>query len=95
MSKTELDSIIKLHDEGKPFQPVELAITDEDCEIWVRFKTDPQRFLPKIFDGEWAHTHQHPKLGSIRVIKVITGNDEISRAIGRQGNQIFAYPWFA
>jgi hypothetical protein len=35
----------------------------------------------------------HPAPGPIRIVRVITGLDGISRAIGRQGAQIYASPW--
>jgi hypothetical protein len=95
MLKTQLDKLIKDHEAGLPFTAQEVQLTETDCKLWVQFKTEPQRFIPKIFDGEWALTQKNPSGGVIRVIRVITGTDGISRTIGRQGNKVYAYPWFA
>ena len=95
MLKKQLDKVIKDHLDGLPFTAHEVALSEIDCELWVQFKTEPQRFLPKIFDGDWAITQKHPEAGAMRVIRVITGTDGIARAIARQGNRIYAYPWFA
>lgn len=94
MHKSDLDALISKHENGDSFSAQVVTLSQSDCQIWVRFKVEPNRFLPKIFDGEWAHTHLHPKPGEIRLIRIITGSDEISRVIGRQDKHLFAYPWF-
>ena len=93
MSKTVLKALILSHEEKKPFKVTEIILAGEDCDHWVRLKTDPQRFSPEIFDGDWAHIKQHPSAGKLRVISIITGNDGISRVIVRQGSNLYAYPW--
>ena len=94
MSTPKLQSIISEHEKSNSFTAQEIVLKAVDCEKWVRFKVEPNRFLPKIFDGEWAHIHLHPQEGPLRLIRVITGNDGITRIIARQGKHIFAYPWF-
>ena len=94
MSLSELNAIITDHELGKPFKASEMSVTKDVCESWVKFRIEPQRFLPANFDGDWANTKIHPVEGKIRLIRVITGNDGISRVIGRQGSALFAYPWF-
>jgi hypothetical protein len=81
------------HDRGEPFRVAEL-ILDQDCAgRFVQFRSNPPRFTPKIFDGDWALVNVHPAPGPIRIVRVITGLDGVSRAIGRQGAQIYASPW--
>jgi hypothetical protein len=81
------------HDRGEPFRVAEL-ILDQDCAgRFVQFRANPPRFTPKIFDGDWALGNVHPAPGPIRIVRVITGVDGVSRAIGRQGAQIYASPW--
>jgi len=94
MNKKELDEHIASFENGFPPVPFESNLVAGNIDYWVRFKIDPKRFVPAIFDGEWALTKQHPSPGPIRVIKALTGNDGISRLIARQGNYIYAYPWF-
>lgn len=94
MDKKDLDAHISQFENGIAPVPFETNVKDQNLHFWVRFKIDPKRFNPTIFDGEWALTQQHPSVGSIRVIKAITGNDGISRLIARQGSFIYAYPWF-
>ena len=95
MSKTIVLSLISAHLGGSPFTAQEIPIAEGEADAWVRVKVNPQRFLPKIFDGNWAYPDQHPKIGIIRVLRVMTGSDEITRVIGRQGDKIYASPWIA
>jgi hypothetical protein len=92
--KNKIDAILDGHEQGKSFAAEEIILDADECRNWVRFKVEPSRFLPKIFDGEWANINQHPEPGKIRLLRVITGNDGISRIIARQGNKLFANPWF-
>jgi hypothetical protein len=94
MSLPALDAMIKDHELGKPFKATEVSIPQDECASWVKFRIEPQRFLPANFDGDWANTKLHPIEGKIRVIRIVTGNDSVSRVIGRQGSSLFAYPWF-
>jgi hypothetical protein len=94
MLHSKLDSIIKLYEQNEEFTPIEIKIDHGAEKIWVRFKIEPQRFLPKIFDGDWALTHLHPSVGVIRLVRVIKGVDGIFRVVGRQGRFLYAYPWF-
>jgi hypothetical protein len=77
------------------FTAQEYALLSPECEKWVEFKINPQRFLPSIFDGNWARPERHPLPGNIKLLRVIAGNDQIFRIIGRQGDKIFATPWIA
>ncbi len=95
MSLSGLNSLIKDHELGRPFKAAEILIRDEDCPSWVKFRIEPQRFLPSNFDGDWANTKIHPIGGKMRLIRIVTGNDGVSRVIGRQGSSLFAYPWFS
>lgn len=94
MNKKVLNSLITEFENGLAPKPFESIVDGEDLELWVRLRIDPKRFAPAIFDGDWAHTQQHPGPGKIRIIKAITGNDGISRLIARQGIYVYAYPWF-
>jgi hypothetical protein len=95
MTKSAIESLISDHEAGRPFTAHELDVTSEVREYWVRFVTNPQRFLPKIFDGNWAHTQQHPEVGPIRVVRVMTGTDGVTRVIARQGINLYASPWLS
>jgi len=94
MGRAELDSILVDFEKGTSPAPGEIQIQEQDSEIWVRFRIDPKRFSPSIFEGEWAFTQYHPSVGSMRILRVIKGTDGISRIIARQGKYVYAYPWF-
>lgn len=94
MIKTKLDNIIKHFDSGKPFVPEVVELTQLDCQVWVRFRIDPKRFLPSIFNGDWANTTQHPSPGDMRILRAMKGDDGVTRLIARQGRYVYAYPWF-
>ena len=88
-----IDQIIARHERGEGFRVTNLKLDEFAAQEFVEFKVNPPRFLRRIFDGNWAYTDRHPLPGDIRIIRVITGTDGISRAIGRQAERIFATPW--
>jgi hypothetical protein len=90
-----ISQILKDFEATGKFAAQEMNLTEEMTLVWVQFKTDPQRFLPQIFDGNWARPERHPVPGNIKLLRIIKGKDGISRAIGRQSNNIFATPWIA
>jgi len=75
------------------FTAQEISISAESAADWVQFRSDPQRFLPSIFDGNWARPEKKPSAGMIKVVRVMAGNDGVHRLIGRQGSAIYATPW--
>jgi len=87
--------ILKEFETTGKFTSQEISLTEEMAQQWVQFQIDPQRFLPKIFDGNWARPDRHPNSGSIKLLRIVQGNDGISRLIGRQSDFIFATPWIA
>jgi hypothetical protein len=86
------DLITTFIQSGK-FTAQELVITTQMAEDWVQFRSDPKRFLPAIFDGDWARADRKPNAGPIKVVRVMCGNDGVFRLIGRQGSNIYATPW--
>jgi hypothetical protein len=88
-----MDDLIKIYTETGKFSAQEGKLTESEVGNWVRFVTDPQRFLPSIFDGNWARPDKHPTPGTIKLLRVIEGNDGVVRLIGRQSGGIYATPW--
>ena len=84
--------LIEFEKSGK-FTSQEIDLDFDMTHMWVQFQIDPQRFLPKIFDGNWARPDKHPQVGKIRLLRIIKGNDGVNRLIGRQTDFIFATPW--
>ena len=69
------------------------GVLDEDTRgRFVRLKKDPQRFLPDIFSGSWSMPSSHPTGQPIRFLRVMTGQDGVTRIIGRQGKYLYAFP---
>lgn len=87
--------ILKEYEETGKFTAQEIYLNEDMTKLWVQFCSDPQRFLPKIFDGNWARPDRHPMVGSIKLLRIVQGNDGINRLIGRQADSIFATPWIA
>jgi len=87
--------MVSHHERGESFQVKEWALDEQLAERFVRFRSNPPRFSKQVFDGDWALVNEHPEPGPIRIVRVITGNDGVSRVIGRQGEHLYASPWFA
>ena len=87
--------ILKEFETTGKFTSQEISLTEEMAHQWVQFQTDPKRFLPKIFDGNWARPDRHPNSGNIKLLRIVQGNDGVNRLIGRQADFIFATPWIA
>ena len=88
-----VQDLIKQHLAGESFSVVSLQLDAHSTSSWVRFRIDPKRFEPGIFEGDWAAVRDNPQPGPIRVLRVLTGLDGVARVIGRQGPHIFATPW--
>lgn len=89
-----LMEIIKNYEMTGKFSVSTIDLDSNSTSFFVQFKSNPQRFLPAIFDGLWAFENRHPGIGEVRLIRVIKGNDDVTRVICRQGNEIYAFPWF-
>jgi hypothetical protein len=79
--------------DGADFSTSELKLTTEETNDWVRMRSNPWRFHPQIFIGTWADPKSHPSTEPIRILRIMTGPDEITRAIARQGKHLYCYPW--
>ena len=86
------DQLIDDHIQKRPFSVTSLDIIEENRQFWVRIKSDPEAFRKRMFDGDWAFSDRHPEVGSLRVLRVLTGHDGVTRAIARQGDFLYAYP---
>ncbi len=80
------------HESKKPFSVKIMNVTEAERNVWVKIRKDPEAFRKSLFDGDWADAAHHPDLGQLRILRVITGHDGVSRIIARQGDFLFAYP---
>ena len=78
---------------GEDFAAIEVHLGDVDVEEWVRMRSNPRQFQPQIFVGSWADPSFHPTPGEIRLLRIMTGPDRVTRAIARQGRNLFCFPW--
>jgi hypothetical protein len=85
--------LIASHLAGRDFAASEVKLTESETKGWVRMRSNPPRFQPQIFIGSWANPNAHPTAGEIRVIRVMTGPDAVTRVIARQGKYLYCYPW--
>lgn len=85
--------ILEGHERGEKFAVCVTEVDEGLAREWVRLRISPVRFIPTIFDGDWADVNQHPAPGEFKILCVVTGNDGVSRAITRQGRYLYAYPW--
>lgn len=88
-----LDAAIASYLSTREFRPVELTVDDEDRRLLARMKVNPQRFIPRIFEGDWGDPARHPEVGPARLLRIIEGSDGVVRAIVRQGRSLYAYPF--
>lgn len=87
------ERIIKTFESTGKFSVESVDLNSDEAQEWVEFVINPKRFLPEIFDGLWAKSKSHPKPGLVKIVRVMKGNDQIYRAIGRQNEKIYATPW--
>lgn len=86
-----LDEVIQNFLANSFFRPVEINLDTTAALALVRLEGNPDRFLPKIFDGDWARPGSHPRPASARVLRVIVDRMGIPRVIVRQGPALFVY----
>lgn len=89
----QIRELITAHDAGERFTVVEIELDASVLAGFVRIKRNPSVFRPSLFTGDWADADSHPRLGSIRVLRVMRGRDGVTRVIGRQGAHLYATPW--
>jgi len=90
-----IEAILNEFRSSGKFVSQEFELNNEMVKDWVQMKFDPQRFIPAIFDGDWARANKHPEAGKIKLLRVIIGNDGVARIIGRQDKNIYVTPWIA
>lgn len=78
---------------GITFAATEVKLSPLETKEWVRMRSNPWRFQPRIFIGTWADPNSHPIPSEIRLLRVMTGPDMVTRAIARQGKHLYCYPW--
>lgn len=78
---------------GDDFALTETVLSADEVAEWVLLRIDPKRFTPSIFLGSWANPAAHPEPTDIRILRVMTGPDEVTRSIARQGKYLYVYPW--
>jgi len=88
-----IHTLLEQHNRGEKFSVSVVKVSASDAREWVRFKSDPIRFVPSIFVGDWAVPDRHPAPGEFRILRIVTGADGVARAITRQGRHLYAYPW--
>lgn len=88
-----IHTLLEQHRRGDKFSVSVVKVSEGEAREWVRFKSDPVRFVPSIFVGDWAIPDRHPIPGEFRILRIITGSDGVARAITRQGRHLYAFPW--
>ena len=78
---------------GVDFSAVEIKLTKTETRQWVKMRSNPWRFQPQIVLGTWANPNAHPTPGEIRILRIMTGPDQVTRAIARQGAHLYCFPW--
>jgi hypothetical protein len=93
-STTEaLDAIASSFRDSGIFQPQDVEVDLGCAKKIVKYRGNPVRFLPKMFDGDWEEWGNHPAIGTARVLRVVTGLDGLTRVILRQGRALFVYTY--
>lgn len=91
--ESQVREIISDYAQSGKFTSKILLIDEDLAEKFVMFRTNPVRFLPRNFDGDWARPDKHPSPGEARLLRVMRGHDMVIRVIVRQERGLFAYPW--
>jgi len=93
---SRIEEVILHFERTGAFAPGDLTLRPEVALHFVRLRYNPNRFIPRIFEGDWAFEDQHPATDApIRFLRVLPGTDGVHRIIGRQGRFLYAYPWIS
>ena len=93
MQKRNLDELLQAYKENLHFTALSVDLEEKNLNLWVNIKLDPNRFVPEIFNGEWANPKVHPNSGQLKLLKIQPDCDGFLRIIARQDKKLFAYPW--
>lgn len=89
----DLSVILADHAAGEKFRVREIDVSAERAAAWVQVKGNPVRFVPEVFSGDWAIPDRHPSPGVYRVLSVVECDDELARAVIRDGRHLYATPF--
>ena len=88
-----ISELIRRHEAEESFSVEWFNLSKSETKLFVRLRNDPPHFTPSIFSSAWRVLGKHPLPEEIRIVRVLTGFDGVSRVIGRQGKYLYVAPW--
>jgi hypothetical protein len=86
----EIKEIVKSARMRKVFRPTMVVLDGNTAGRFVAMRTDPKRFMPKIFEGEWAINDDVARPDAMQLLATVVCPDESVRIVGRQDGRLFA-----
>ena len=68
----------------------EVLLSAEVVSEFVQLKSDPSRFVPGIFQGDWSVQDSSPSPGKARFLRRLKCAEDLAWDIVRQGSRVFA-----
>jgi hypothetical protein len=86
----ELDDVVASVRAGGRIAPHVVSLDAETANRFLAMRTDPRRFTPAIFVGDWADTDTPACPGEMTIVAAIPCADDVVRVMGRQRGRLFA-----
>ena len=89
----DLKHIFAEHARGEKFRVREIEVSSRETNAWVQLTSNPVRFVPEIFTGDWANTTKHPRPGQYRLLAIVDCDVGLSSDVIREGKALFVTPF--
>ena len=86
----ELEDVVAVVRAGGRIAPHVVSLGAETASQFFAMRTDPRRFTPAIFAGDWADTDTPACPGEMNIVAAIACLDDVVRVMGRQRGRLFA-----
>ncbi len=75
---------------GVRIRPQTVMLDSETASKFVAVRTDPRRFVPEVFEGNWADEASHPAPGSMQLLAAVVCDNDLVQVLGRQHKTLYA-----
>jgi hypothetical protein len=86
----EIKEIVKCARMRRAFRPTTVTLDAKTARLFVAMRTDPRRFTPKIFEGEWGLSDDLARPDAMHLLATVVCPDQVVRVLGRQDGRLFA-----
>ncbi len=86
----EIHDIAAAARNGVRISPQTVMLDAQTAGKFVAVRKDPRRFVPEVFEGNWADEASHPIPGSMQLLAAVICDNDLVQVLGRQHGTLYA-----